>query len=71
MNSLALFIYCNNYDKTADSISVFNQWTKVCNMHFQDIQTVAAILEYIRKLLKIEHNDLGTALKYDFLIEED
>lgn len=40
-------------------------------MHFQDIQTVAAILEYIRKLLKIEHNDLGTALKYDFLIEED
>lgn len=68
MNSLALFIYNQQMNSCDDPVKIFNSWSTFTGIKKLDLETVACILEHIRKLIKIDREDLKQALIMDHLI---
>lgn len=68
MQSIALFIYRNNYGQETNPLQVFNGWVAMSHLKIDDIHTVVTFLEHIRKLLNVDREDLKKALAYDSLI---
>lgn len=67
-NSLALFIYYENYETMPNVIEIYNEWSRLCGFRTQDIEKISCILEHIRKLSNVKRTDLQKALKMDHLI---
>jgi len=48
-----------------DPVSIYNRWAERYGYRFEDAETVALVLEHIRRLMKCERKDLERALKLD------
>lgn len=58
MTSLALFIYNKNYDEIPSPLEIYNEWSEICSLSVTNMETLAAIIEHIRKLSLIRREDL-------------
>ncbi|MCC8045004.1 MAG: hypothetical protein LIP12_05840 [Clostridiales bacterium] len=65
MNSLALFLYYRNFNAGTDVITIYNEWAETCNIKVNNTETLANLVEYIRKLSNVSHEELSTALEMD------
>lgn len=71
MNSLALFVYNQKLSSSDDPVNIFNAWNTLTGAEKMDLETVACILEHLRKLIKIDRKDLRQALIMDNLINSE
>lgn len=65
MNSLALFIFYRNYEEKTSAVQIFNDWAKICSIKFTKADTVASIVDHIRKLSNLEQGELKKAIEQD------
>lgn len=68
MNSLALFVYFKDYSPMPDPVAIFNDWAAACGWKTDDPETIAGVVEHIRKLSQVDHGRLREALELDSLI---
>ncbi len=71
MNSLALFIYMKDYQPEQAPLQVFNEWAAACGIKVSQAETLAGIIEHIRKVLAVERKDLEKALQLDNLLMKE
>ena len=68
MNSIALFVYEKNYQREQAPLRIFNEWATACGIKVSHAETLAGIIEHIRKISAVERKDLEKALKLDNLL---
>lgn len=68
MDSLALFLYRQDYNPMPDTIQIYNDWIDHGGKAPPGLEGVLNVLEHIRKLSKLEHTELKEALEYDYLV---
>lgn len=68
INSIALFIFFENYEKEPSVVDVFNSWAVKNNIKIEDMETLSLLLEHIRRLINTNRGDLEKALQMDGFI---
>lgn len=62
MDSIANYIYFSYTGVVPDAFTIYNDWAADCDFKTDNPETLAAFLEYIRKISLLERKDLRSAI---------
>lgn len=68
INSIALYVYNGKQGREKSVIETYNGWAAQSGIRMRDVETAVLAIDLVRQFLRMDPEDLRTALKLDGLI---